>query len=43
VVATVSDRRRLPLLVGGDFNLPSDDPSFAPVRERFRVGFDQAG
>jgi endonuclease/exonuclease/phosphatase family metal-dependent hydrolase len=43
MVATLSDRRRLPVLVGGDLNLPSDVPSFAPVRERFRVSFDQAG
>jgi vancomycin resistance protein VanJ len=43
VVATLTEGRALPLLVGGDFNLPSDSPMFAPVRNRFRVGFDEAG
>src|SRR5207237_8966827 len=43
VGATPAADRSAPLLIGGDFNPPSDSPTFAPVRRRFRVGFDEAG
>jgi vancomycin resistance protein VanJ len=43
VVVALTGEPGLPVLVGGDFNMPSDSPLFAPVRRRFRVGFDEAG
>ena len=43
VVAVLSADRSIPVLVGGDFNFPSDSPAFAPARRHFRVGFDEAG
>lgn len=43
VVACLSESGNIPILVGGDFNMPSDDSSMATLRSVFRFGFEDAG
>lgn len=43
VVDQLSDTDETPLLVAGDFNMPSDDSSMAALREYLRFGFEDAG
>jgi vancomycin resistance protein VanJ len=33
----------LPLLIGGDFNVPSDESSMVDLRSRYQFGFEEAG
>jgi vancomycin resistance protein VanJ len=40
MLAQTSD---LPLVVGGDFNMPSDDSTMAALRSSFRFAFEEAG
>ncbi|SIO60059.1 Uncharacterized conserved protein YafD, endonuclease/exonuclease/phosphatase (EEP) superfamily [Singulisphaera sp. GP187] len=43
VVSSLSALGNVPVLVGGDFNMPSDDSSMATLRSVFRFGFEDAG
>jgi endonuclease/exonuclease/phosphatase family metal-dependent hydrolase len=39
----LADQEDLPMLVGGDFNMPSDDSTMAALRTSFRFAFEEAG
>src|SRR5262249_49589632 len=41
--SALAEANDLPLLVGGDFNMPSDDSTLAALRAHFRFAFDEAG
>jgi len=43
VATALADSPDIPILVGGDLNLPPDSPMLAPFRSRFRFGFEEAG
>jgi endonuclease/exonuclease/phosphatase family metal-dependent hydrolase len=43
LVAALTQRKDLPALVGGDFNIPSDSPLFAPIQGHFRIAYEEAG
>jgi endonuclease/exonuclease/phosphatase (EEP) superfamily protein YafD len=43
VLSALAEANDLPLLVAGDFNLPSDDSTMAALRAHFRFAFDEAG
>jgi endonuclease/exonuclease/phosphatase (EEP) superfamily protein YafD len=43
VLASMAEVRSLPILLGGDFNMPSDSATFAPLRRAFRSAFESAG
>ncbi|WP_406695493.1 endonuclease/exonuclease/phosphatase family protein [Singulisphaera sp. Ch08] len=43
VVSRMSETGNVPILIGGDFNMPSDDSSMATVRSVFRFAFEDAG
>ncbi|MHC5540769.1 endonuclease/exonuclease/phosphatase family protein, partial [Singulisphaera rosea] len=43
VVSVLSECGDTPFLVGGDFNMPSDDASMASLRTALRFGFEDSG
>jgi vancomycin resistance protein VanJ len=43
VVAPLLEARGVPVLAGGDFNMPPDDSTMVALRSVFRFGFEEAG
>ena len=43
ILSALLGERGVPLLVGGDFNMPPDDSTFAALLATFRSAFDEAG
>ena len=43
ILTTMSDSGDVPLLIGGDFNMPSDDSTMAALHTSFRFAFEDAG
>ena len=43
VAAALGETRGTPLIVAGDFNMPSDGSTMAALRSSFRFAFDEAG
>ncbi len=43
VIGALSDVRGTPLLVGGDFNMTTDDSTMAALATQFSFGFEEAG
>ena len=43
ILSALLGERGVPLLVGGDFNMPPDDSTLAALLATFRSAFDEAG
>src|SRR5207245_227724 len=42
-LAALAETGDLPILIGGDFNMPADDVTMAALRATFRFAFEDAG
>jgi hypothetical protein len=43
LIGRLGDSGDLPVLIGGDFNMPDDSPMMAPLHRQFRDSFREAG
>jgi endonuclease/exonuclease/phosphatase family metal-dependent hydrolase len=43
MLSALAEAHDLPMVVGGDFNMPSDDSTMAALRANFRFAFEDAG
>jgi endonuclease/exonuclease/phosphatase (EEP) superfamily protein YafD len=43
VLAHIDETRSTPMLIAGDFNMPSDEPTMAALRSSFLFAFEEAG
>jgi vancomycin resistance protein VanJ len=43
VLSALAETNELPILIGGDFNMPADDSTMAALRSTFRFAFEEAG
>ena len=43
MLAALAETRESPILIGGDFNMPSDDSTMSALKANYQFGFEQAG